>query len=129
MRAPDNVLYLTNFWGMKGFEAVVFPRQGEPTLVTLDGIGRRTRTAQRGRAMFGTSPATRPADPRPRVARALESAAEVAREHGPVGLELSLGTQATDRMVGEPTTYSKGWFDAIPGGADSTGLLAEARMR
>ena len=27
-RAPDNVLYLTNFWGMKGYDAVVFPRDG-----------------------------------------------------------------------------------------------------
>ena len=22
-RAPDNVLYLTNFWGMKGYDAVL----------------------------------------------------------------------------------------------------------
>ncbi|HJW66246.1 MAG TPA: aminopeptidase P family N-terminal domain-containing protein, partial [Gaiellaceae bacterium] len=36
VRAPDNVLYLTNFWGMKGYEAVVFPREGEPTLVCLE---------------------------------------------------------------------------------------------
>ena len=26
VRAPDNVLYLTNFWGMKGYDAVVFPQ-------------------------------------------------------------------------------------------------------
>ena len=31
-RAPDNVVYLTDFWGMKGWDAVVFPREGEPTL-------------------------------------------------------------------------------------------------
>ena len=30
VRAPDNVLYLTNFWGMKGYDAVVFPREGDP---------------------------------------------------------------------------------------------------
>ena len=36
VRAPDNVLYLTNFWGMKGFDACVFPREGEPTLVCLE---------------------------------------------------------------------------------------------
>ena len=30
VRAPDNVLYLTNFWGMKGYDACVFPREGEP---------------------------------------------------------------------------------------------------
>ena len=26
VRAPDNVLYLTNFWPMKGYDAAVFPR-------------------------------------------------------------------------------------------------------
>ena len=35
VRAPDNVLYLTSFWGMKGYDAVVFPREGEPVLITL----------------------------------------------------------------------------------------------
>ncbi|MBA3366008.1 MAG: aminopeptidase P family protein, partial [Actinobacteria bacterium] len=44
-----------------------------------------------------------------------------------VGLELSLGTQASDRMVGEPTTYTRAWFDAWPGAADATPLLARAR--
>jgi len=33
VRAPDNVLYLTNFWGMKGYDACVFPREGEPALI------------------------------------------------------------------------------------------------
>ena len=36
VRAPDNVLYLTNFWGMKGYDAVVFPREGDPTLICLE---------------------------------------------------------------------------------------------
>jgi Xaa-Pro aminopeptidase len=36
VRAPDNVLYLTNFWGMKGFDAAVFPREGEPILITIE---------------------------------------------------------------------------------------------
>src|SRR6185312_17268609 len=36
LRAPDNVLYLTNFWPMKGYDAAVFPREGEPTLVCLE---------------------------------------------------------------------------------------------
>ncbi|MFY9579073.1 MAG: M24 family metallopeptidase, partial [Gaiellaceae bacterium] len=43
------------------------------------------------------------------------------------GLELSLGTQASDRMVGEPTTSTRDWFDAFPTAADATPLLAEAR--
>ena len=36
VRAPDNVLYLTNFWPMKGFDACVFPREGEPVLICLE---------------------------------------------------------------------------------------------
>ena len=36
VRAPDNVLYLTNFWPMKGFDVAVFPREGEPTLIALE---------------------------------------------------------------------------------------------
>jgi Xaa-Pro aminopeptidase len=36
VRAPDNVLYLTNYWCMKGYDAVVFPREGEPTLIALE---------------------------------------------------------------------------------------------
>ena len=36
VRAPDNVLYLTNFWRMKGYDACVFPREGEPVLICLE---------------------------------------------------------------------------------------------
>ena len=32
------MLYLTTSWGMKGYDAVVFPREGEPVLVCLDGF-------------------------------------------------------------------------------------------
>ena len=68
-----------------------------------------------------------PDDPRPPSLRTLELAAALAAEHGTVGLELSLGTQASDRMVGEPTTFTKGWFDAFPNAVDATPLLAAAR--
>ena len=36
VRAPDNVLYLTDYWCMKGFDLAVFPREGEPALVVLE---------------------------------------------------------------------------------------------
>ena len=36
VRAPDAILYLTNFWGMKGYDACVFPREGEPVLICLE---------------------------------------------------------------------------------------------
>ncbi|HEX3290838.1 MAG TPA: Xaa-Pro peptidase family protein [Gaiella sp.] len=125
-RAPDNVLYLTNFWGMKGWDAVVFPREGEPTLFCVEASAEdawRTAWTSDVRLVDGYLAD----DPRPPVVRTLALAAELAREHGTVGLELSLGTQASDRMVGEPTTYTKAWFDAFPGAVDATPLLAAAR--
>ncbi|HIE22244.1 MAG TPA: hypothetical protein EYP73_06575, partial [Acidimicrobiia bacterium] len=35
VRAPDQVLYLTNYWAMKGYAMAVFPRDGDPTLLAL----------------------------------------------------------------------------------------------
>jgi Xaa-Pro aminopeptidase len=126
VRAPDNVLYLTNFWGMKGFDACVFPREGDPVLVCLEPSAddaARTAWTEDLRLFGGYDPG----DPRPPGLRALDLAREAAAEYGRVGLELSLGTQASDRMVGEPTTFPKAWFDAFPNAADATALLAEAR--
>src|SRR5436190_20860152 len=92
VRAPDNVLYLTNFWGMKGYEAVVFPREGEPTLVCLEASAEdAARTAWTGDVRYLRGYAD--ADPRPPLARTIDLAAEAARGLGTVGLELSLGTQ------------------------------------
>src|SRR5256885_902703 len=125
VRAPDNVLYLTNFWSMKGYDACVFPRDGEPVLICLEASAEdaaRNAWTPDVRYVRGYDEG----DPRPVPARTLEAALGVAR--GRVGLELSLGTQAADRMVGEPTTFTKGWFDAWPDAADATGLLARARM-
>jgi Xaa-Pro dipeptidase len=127
VRAPDNVLYLTNFWGMKGYDACVFPREGEPVLICLEpsaADAERTAWTEDVRLFAGYDPA----DPRPPGLRALELAREAAAEHARVGVELSLGTQASDRMVGEPTTYPKAWFDGFPDAADATPLLNEARM-
>jgi Xaa-Pro aminopeptidase len=66
-------------------------------------------------------------DPRPPGLRALELATRVATGYERVAIELSGGTQATDRMVGEPTTFGKVWFDAFPGAADATPVLVTAR--
>jgi Xaa-Pro aminopeptidase len=126
VRAPDNVLYLTNFWGMKGFDAAVFPRDADPILITIEPSAQdaaKTAWTQDVRLVPGYD-AT---DPRPPSLRALEAARQAAAQFGSVGLELSLGTQATDRMVGEPTTYTKAWFDAFPDAADATPLLSAAR--
>ncbi|MFN0155872.1 MAG: M24 family metallopeptidase [Gaiella sp.] len=126
VRAPDNVLYLTNFWGMKGYDAVVFPREGDPALICLEA------SAADAEKMAWT-PDVRlfagyhPSDPRPPQARVLELATAAAADYGTVALELSLGTQASDRMVGEPTTFTAAWFEAFPGAQDAVPLLNEAR--
>jgi Xaa-Pro aminopeptidase len=126
VRAPDNVLYLTNFWPMKGYDAVVFPREGDAVLICLeaseDDASRMAWTDDV--RLFGGYDA---GDPRPPTARALDLARDAARRYERVGLELSLGTQASDRMVGEPTTYTRDWFDAFPNAVDATPLLARAR--
>jgi Xaa-Pro aminopeptidase len=126
VRAPDNVLYLTSFWGMKGYDACVFPREGEPMLICLEAsaedAGRMAWTSD-VRLFQGYDPG----DPRPPTARVLELAKAAAAEYGRVGLELSLGTQAADRMVGEPTTFTRDWFEAFGDVEDATPLLAEAR--
>jgi Xaa-Pro aminopeptidase len=126
VRAPDNVLYLTNFWGMKGYEACVFPREGEPVLICLEASAddaARTAWTKDVRYLRGYHPD----DPRPPQARTLELALGASREYGRVGVERSLGTQASDRMVGEPTTFTAGWFEAWPDGLDATPLLVAAR--
>ena len=126
VRAPDNVLYLTNFWAMKGYDACVFPREGEPVLLCLEASEEdAARTAWSGDVRLFKGYDER--DPRPPAARVLELAREVAREHGRVGLELSLGTQAADRMVGEPTTFTAEWFTAFGDVVDATPLLTAAR--
>ena len=126
VRAPDNVLYLTNFWGMKGYDVCVFPREGEPTLVCLEASeedARRTAWTSDVRLFAGYDPS----DVRPPLSRAIDVARSAVADYDTIGLELSLGTQAADRMVGEPTTFTAGWFDAFTGAEDATPLLAEAR--
>jgi Xaa-Pro aminopeptidase len=126
VRAPDNVLYLTNFWPMKGFDACVFPREGEPVLICLEASAddaARTAWTSDVRYLRGYADD----DPRPPTARTLDLAREAAGGYARVGLELSLGTQASDRMVGEPTTFTRAWFDAWPEADDATPLLVEAR--
>jgi Xaa-Pro aminopeptidase len=127
VRAPDNVLYLTNYWPIKGYDIAVFPREGEAALIVVepqrdDAV--RTAWTRDIRLFKGYDES----DPRPPMARSVELAAEAASAYGRIGLELSLGTQATDRMVGEPTTYTHAFFHAFGVEiADATPLLAEAR--
>lgn len=133
VRAPDNIVYLTNYWCMKGYDIAVFPREGEPTLIAIEPQeedARRTSWTKDIRLFKGYDER----DPRPPTFRSLDVALRVLKERGladKVGLELSQGTQSADRMVGEPTTWTQPWFDAFKMVArevlDASGLLAEAR--
>jgi len=127
VRAPDNVLYLTDYWCMKGYDLAVFPREGDPALVVLEPQAEEAERSWAGELrLFAGYDA---GDPRPPLTRAVEAAQAVVAERGyeRVGLELSLGTQSSDRMVGEPTTYTRDFFDAFGAAEDATPLLVEAR--
>jgi len=133
VRAPDNIVYLTNYWCMKGYDAVVFPREGEATLIAIEPqLADAERNAWTKDIRLFKS--YHPSDPRPPQYRALDIALQVLKERGltdKVGIELNMGTQASDRMVGEPTTPTQNYFDAFKKVAgevvDATPLLNEAR--
>jgi Xaa-Pro aminopeptidase len=133
VRAPDNIVYLNSYWCMKGYDALVMPAQGEPVLVVLEPQleeAGRTSWTRDIRPFDGYHPD----DPRPPWYRTLDTCRRVLAERdltGRVGLELSQGTQAADRMVGEPTVPSRDWFEGFSGTCrevvDCSGVLARAR--
>lgn len=133
VRAPDNILYLTNYWCMKGYDMAVFPREGEPTLIAIEpqlADAQRNSWTRDIRLFKGYDER----DPRPPNARALDVALEVLKERGlteKVAIELTNSSQAADRMVGEPTVYTQPYFDSfrkVCGQvSDAMPLLIEAR--
>src|SRR5438874_2294761 len=100
VRAPDNIVYLTNYWCMKGYDAVVFPRQGEATLIALEpqlADAQRNSWTKDIRLFKGYDER----DPRPPQYRALDLALVVLKERGltdKVAIELNMGTQSADRI-------------------------------
>jgi Xaa-Pro aminopeptidase len=133
VRAPDNILYLTNYWCMKGYDAVVFPQEGEPTLIAIEPqLADAQRNSWTKDIRLFKSYDER--DPRPPQYRALDIAVQVLKERhltDKVAVELNMGTQSADRMVGEPTTPTQNFFDAfrkVSGQVvDATPVLNEAR--
>jgi Xaa-Pro aminopeptidase len=133
VRAPDNIVYLTNYWCMKGYDALVFPRDGEPTLIAIEPqLADAQRNSWAKDIQLFKSYDER--DPRPPQYRALDIALEVLRAQHlteKIAIELNMGTQSADRMVGEPTTPTQNYFEAfrkLTGQVvDATPLLKEAR--
>ena len=133
VRAPDNILYLTNYWTMKGYDIAIFPREGDPILIVIEP---QFEEAKRTAWNSDVRPFKfyHPKDPRPPTSRSLELCLDVLRERKlteRVGVELSQLSQICDRMVGEPSLYTQGYFDAFRGAAktvvDATPFLAELR--
>lgn len=133
VRAPDNILYLTNYWCMKGYDAVVFPQEGDPTLIVLEpqqADAERNSWTRDLRLFKGYDES----DPRPPNMRAADIALQVLKERGltdKVGVELTNSSQAADRMVGEPTVYTQPYFQSFEKVAgqvvDAMPVLIEAR--
>src|SRR5512138_1387026 len=132
-RAPDNVLYLTNYWCMKGYDAVVFPCEGDPTLIALEPQqADAERNSWTKDILYFKGYDER--DPRPPQFRAFDRAFDVLKKRGltdKVAVELNMGTQSADRMVGEPTTFMLSYFDSFKSFCkdvvDATPLLNQAR--
>ena len=112
VRAPDNVLYLTNFWGMKGYDACVFPREGEPVLICLEASeedAARTAWTSDVRLFKGYDPG----DPRPPTSRVLELAREAAarvRARRSRALARHAGLGPHGRRADD---VHRDWFDAL----------------
>src|SRR5690242_6754449 len=133
VRAPDNIVYLSNYWCMKGYDALLFPQEGAATLIALEpqlADAQRNSWTRDIRLFKGYDDR----DPRPPQYRAVDVAVDVLKQRGltrKIALELNMGTQSADRMVGEPTTPTQNFFDAfrrIAGEVvDATPLLNEAR--
>ncbi|MFQ5740071.1 MAG: M24 family metallopeptidase [Acidobacteriota bacterium] len=134
VRAPDNILYLTNYWPMKGYALAVFAQDGASTLIVIEpqraNAHRNAWTSDIRTFGFYDE-----RDPRPPTARSLDLGLRVLGERGltgRVGIELSQGSQICDRMVGEPTVFTQGYFDAFGSicrvVVDAVPLLVESRM-
>ncbi len=133
VRAPDNVLYLTNYWPMKGYAAAVFPYEGQPTLIVIDPQLEEARKSS-WTEDIRTFKFYDERDPRPPTARSLDLTLQTLHDrvlNGRVGFELSQGSQICDRMVGEPTVLTKGYFEnceaSVADMIDAVPLLVECR--
>src|SRR4029077_8796941 len=98
VRAPDNMLYLTNYWCMKGYDAAIFPREGEPTLIALEPqlAAPQRNSWTKDIRLFKSYDEH---DPRPPQFRALDMALEILKQRGlndNVAIELNMGTQSAD---------------------------------
>src|ERR1700685_46524 len=133
VRAPDNLVYLTNYCRIKGYDVAAFPREGEPTLIALEPqLADAERNSWTKAVLLFKS--YHKSDPVPPQFRALDLALKVLKERGltdKVAIELNMGTSAVDGIVCEPRPPTQMYFDAFGEVAgqvvEATPLLNEAR--
>ena len=132
VRAPDNVLYLTNYWGMKGYDVVVFPREGDPTLL----VPRAAAERRRAHGLDGRRPPLPGYDERdPRPPHGALARARPGRSCARQGTSGSGSSSRSARRpptawsASRPTFTHASFARVWPGGVDATPLLAEARAR
>ena len=125
-RAPDNVVYLTDFWGMKGWTRWS-SRARESRRSSASRPPRTTRRGRRGRPTSGSSRGTS------RTTRALAQSGPRARgrprrarrrRRSSWGSAQSLGTQTSDQMLERADALSKDGLRRVPGRRDATPLLS-----
>ncbi len=83
VRAPDNVVYLTNYWCMKGYDAVVFPQRGRAHADRAGTAARRMRERNSWTKDIRLFKGYHESDPRPPQFRALDIALRSPEETRP----------------------------------------------
>src|SRR5260221_2944951 len=98
---------------MKGYAPFFFRRKSEPTLIPLEPQqAEAERNSGTKDILYFKGYDER--DPRPPQFRAWDRAYEALKQRGltdKVAVELTMGTQSADRMVGEPTTFMRSYFE------------------
>ncbi len=116
VRAPDNILYLTDYWTMKGYDIAIFRAKAIPPCSSSSRSFTKP-SAPRGTKTFASSGSTiRPILVRPfPLARSMPGRLARKEADPPRWRRAVAGSQICDRMVGEPSLYTQGYFDAFRG--------------
>src|ERR1700745_1368535 len=81
VRAPDNIVYLSNYWCMKGYDPLLFPQEGAAPLIALEpqlADAQRNSWTRDIRLFKGYDDR----DPRPPQFRSLDLALETLKKRG-----------------------------------------------
>ena len=107
-RLPENVLMLTGYWPMNGFAFLVFPAEGEPTLIAPEaeqGYAQESWTRDVRLFPWGLVDS---GDPFAHIAQLLgQCAADLGLKGGRIGYEWIFEFVASPYVAGEPGVFSQ----------------------